>query len=315
VTGPVIKASRNNKGAFLKAVDAEMKGMVKDLKNSVNRQLFSDGSGTLTETNTSTATVNILVDSTKFLKVGMMVEIILASDHTATPLMAAQAITAITAGTSFTVGTLDTAGLADIVVLQGTVDNDLWGLQAIVSASNPSSGNFGGINRSAAGNEFWQASEVSDDTTKFSLLLMQQSIDTADIEGEGDIGLIVTSHAAKRRYGDDLVNNKRYPAGGEITLDGGFKALEFNGIPLVADKDAHTTGDPDLTNAMYFIDTNSMFFIEMNGWEWMDKDGATLARITDRDSYEATLFRYFNLVSDQPNANVKLIGNEAIAFA
>jgi hypothetical protein len=43
VSGPVIAATKNNKGAFLKALETEMKYLMQDTKRAFNRQLHGDG--------------------------------------------------------------------------------------------------------------------------------------------------------------------------------------------------------------------------------------------------------------------------------
>ena len=43
VSGPVIAATKSNKGSFLRALDSEMKGVTKDTRRAFNRQLHSDG--------------------------------------------------------------------------------------------------------------------------------------------------------------------------------------------------------------------------------------------------------------------------------
>jgi hypothetical protein len=43
ITGPTVAATRDNAGAFVKAIDAEIQGLVMDFKRSFNRQLHSDG--------------------------------------------------------------------------------------------------------------------------------------------------------------------------------------------------------------------------------------------------------------------------------
>ena len=308
ITGPTIAASRNQRGAFVKAVDSEMKGLVKDLKQSINRQIFRDGSGTMTQcaaTTPSSATVE--VSSTKYLKPGQVVDIIDESTTTNTNIVGGDSNTVVSVTDADTV-VLTTAvntTTDEAIVLEDTYNLDLWGLEAIVNTANPEPGNFGGIDRDS--NTFWQGNIVGPATaTTLTLLLMQQAVDESDIQGEGDVGLIITDHSIKRTYGSLLVADKRYPPGGEITLDGGYKALEFNGTPVVADKDAGLTETPALLERMYFLDLTSLFFITMGDWDWMDQDGAVLSRVSGEDAYEAVLFRYFNMVSDRPNANTAL---------
>jgi hypothetical protein len=43
VSGPVIAATKSNKGAFLKALETEMKYLMQDTKRAFNRQLHGDG--------------------------------------------------------------------------------------------------------------------------------------------------------------------------------------------------------------------------------------------------------------------------------
>lgn len=45
LTGPTIKAAKSNEGAFLRAVESEMKGVTLDLKKKLNKMLWGDGTG------------------------------------------------------------------------------------------------------------------------------------------------------------------------------------------------------------------------------------------------------------------------------
>jgi len=45
VSGPTIAASRDAKGAYAKAIDYEMKGLIKDISKDCNRQLWGCGFG------------------------------------------------------------------------------------------------------------------------------------------------------------------------------------------------------------------------------------------------------------------------------
>ena len=308
VTGPTIKASRSQRGAFVKAVDSEMKGLVKDLRQSINRQIFRDGSGTLTQAGATTPTsTSVTVSNTKYLKAGQIIDVIDESSTANTNIVNgdSNSVVSVTSSTVFVAGTTMSTTTDEAIVLEDTYNLDLWGLEAIVNTGNPEPGNFGGIDRTS--NTFWQGNIVGPATVgALTLLLMQQAVDESDIQGEGDIGLIITDHPIKRTYGSLLVADKRYPPGGEITLDGGYKALEFNGTPVVADKDAGLTETPALLERMYFLDLTSLFFITMGDWDWMDRDGAVLTRVSNEDAYEAVLFRYFNFVSDRPDVNTAL---------
>jgi len=318
VTGPTIRASRNDKGGFIRAVDSEMRGVTRDLRQSVNRQILRNGDGELTECGVTAAATTVVVQSTKYLQVGMIIDIVTRSTGVAIANGDSVAVVTIIDATSFTVALAVTTAATESVFLEDTFGDDMWGLQAIINTANPPlfSGNqanpsfLGGIDRTA--NAFWTGSLTTHSGTFAgaggnALDQMQLTIDTADIRTESEVNLLITSHAIKRDYASVLESLRRYPPGGEITLSSGYKALEFNGMPLVSDKDLETLSDGTTSARIYFVDTSTMWIAHMGDWDWMQEDGAILNRVNGRDAYEAILFRYFNLVTDQPNANAALI--------
>jgi len=320
ITGPTIRSSRNNKGAFIRAVDSEMRGVTKDLRQSLNRQILRNGDGELTECDATSGGTTVNVNSTKYIKVGQIIDII--DQSAGTPISNGDSIAVLTvpSATTFTVAAAVATTTDEIVVLEDTHGDDIWGLEAIINSANPPvrSGNqaatslFGQIDRTTAGNDFWHGTLVTHTGTfggsaGNALDQLQETIDTADIATDSDVNLIITSHALKRSYASVLEALRRYPPGGEITLSSGYKALEFNGMPLVADKDAQTLSDGSAFERVYFVDTSTMWIAHMGDWDWMDLDGAVLSRVQGRDAYEAVLFRYMQLVSDQPSANAALI--------
>ena len=79
-----------------------------------------------------------------------------------------------------------------------------------------------------------------------------------------------------------------------MELESGFRALEYNGQPLVPDKDC-----PD--KHMFFLDTSVMSFQKKGDWDWMDMDGAIWSRVTNKEAYEATIVLESNLVTGARN--------------
>src|SRR3990167_3634491 len=66
ITGPLMRSSQSDKASFVRAVDAEMKGITTDLKRDVNRQCWGDGTGRIAgfsgagvSSNTATVLVNL----------------------------------------------------------------------------------------------------------------------------------------------------------------------------------------------------------------------------------------------------------------
>jgi hypothetical protein len=106
--------------------------------------------------------------------------------------------------------------------------------------------------------------------------------------------LIISDHSLRDAYAALVVADKRYV--NTMKLDGGFSALEYNGLPWVADADCPA-------NTVFFVDTNHLEIMQMSDWSWMDRDGAVLSRVADADAYEAVLYWYADLTSDSPKAH------------
>jgi len=346
IDGPVIAASRNDPGAFTTAVDAEVKGMIKDVKRDMNRQLFSDGGGRLARITAGAVSTTQTVDSPggfmptfatigknsnggKYLRPGMLVAIFpnaagagsgfqVTSILTVTQATSAAAATFTTASITTTTGDFlvraSRAGLVSSTDQKSTaIGKEIMGLRGIIADSNPGSegpgtpgtafqrGAGGGLqNIVVSGNAFW-TSFVNDGggaLRSLNLDIMQEAQNQADILGDGEIKLIVTTHAvALRKYAGLLTVNKRFV--NKMELDGGFKALEFNEIPLVWDKDAPP-------GYMWFLDKDTFAIYRMSDFFWLDQDGAVLARLADKDAFQATLALYADLGTTSRNRHAVL---------
>ena len=124
---------------------------------------------------------------------------------------------------------------------------------------------------------------------------MDKMFDKVEENAGKDYGpdLILTTRAIRREYKELLDTDRRHV--NTMTLDGGWKALEFNGIPLTVDDDA-------IDGEMYFLTTKDIQIYRMSDYDWMSKDGAVLARISGVDAYEAVLFRYAEMGLSRRNS-------------
>ena len=128
--------------------------------------------------------------------------------------------------------------------------------------------------------------------------LMQQMFDKIEIKAGKDYGpdMILTSHAIRREYLDYMENRRRDV--NTMTLDGGFKAIDYNGVPFTVDDDA-------IDGEIYFLTLKDFQLYRMSDYDWMDKDGAILSRLTGYDAYEAVLYRYAELgINNRQNQGV-----------
>ena len=316
VSGPAMFSMKSDAGSFVRAVDSEVKGMVRDLSNDMNRQAFSNGSGALT-LGTAIEPIGettIAVASTKYLRVGMKIDMITDRTVSATGQSLSNVeITAVNPSTNtFTVGapgvSVATTAANSVVARHGSYLNEMYGLDAVINDGNPYSSvgvanTYGNIDRTVAANSWWQANRLAQAGAAISLDIMEQGIDAGELAGDGETTLILTDYVQYRKYAALLIPDKRFPTanGQEIDLDGGFKALTYDGVPVVKDKDAPAQN-------MWFLDEPSLMLFVLADFQWMDKDGSILSRVLNQDNYEATLFAYIQLGCEHCNRQTVISG-------
>lgn len=301
LSGPAMKSTRNSEGAFVRLLESEMKGIARDLKSDVNRQLFGDGSGVLATCASASDATTITVDSTAKLRVGMKVDILVKATGATTAGVVGTTITGITSATVFTVGTgvatFGSIGSTYSVYRNGARNLEMMGLNGIVSASDPAGGALQGL--AVASYPIWKANVLANGGTARAITetLMQQAMDTTEQAGAGKTSALFTTFGVRRAYMALLKTNQQFV--NEQEFKGGFKALSYNGLPLIPDKDCQA-------KTIYFIDEDSLKFYELADWDWMDEDGAVLSRVSNKDAYEATMYKYAELGCSSRNANTIL---------
>lgn len=309
VSGPTIEASKDDKGAIVRALESEIKGITEDMKKEVNYQFFNDGSAVRALVNGDPGTeVTLTLDTpgTRWLQEGMLVDFFdPAAGTTRTPTSGSY-IASISSATACKMNTAAVSGVADNdwVIRLGaragattllTDSYEMMGLKGIID-----DGTYVTTleNLSRTTYPHWNCSISSTDSNggtlrDVTLDLIQAQITAVEANG-GKTNLIISDHALRDAYAALVVADKRYV--NTMKLDGGFMALEYNGIPWVADADCPI-------NTVFFIDTDHLQIMQMSDWSWMDRDGAVLSRVANSDAYEAVLYWYADLTTDKPKAH------------
>jgi hypothetical protein len=288
-----IKLSERQPGVFLRLLEAETKGMVLDLRKDVNRQGFGNQLGTLANI-TADGANTVTVDTVQFLRVGMTIDMVLnASPWTA--VATARQITAINSATRvITYSGADITATASYMITRSTsVTNEINGLANIIANTagpGPAAGILHGVDPSSPANVWWNSSVVDAGGNPFSEDQGQQLVDRVGSTGQAEVELILTTRGIRRRYVNTLKSQKRFNDSDSVTLRGGFKAILFNEMPMVFDDDCPK-------GLMYFLNADAMMWVYLDagedgkgGWNWVDDDGAILARAVDRtDNFDAYL--------------------------
>jgi len=315
VSGKAIAATRSNKGAFLRALEAEMKYVMTDTKRGLNRQLNGDGTGALAywtgADDTSPATVDDnLGNGTTQLGVGAVTcDLIDASDNSTkvgnSIVVTRGAVSTATTSVSWT-GTVSGSADGDYLVLEDTLGEEMTGIQGVISDANPTllTGGLHGL--PVATYPDWKAIVIGDDSAKVDLTfpLLQQLVSRIVSESAIDESELKMFHChpAMRDTYVKLCQDERvfYNV---MKLDGGWEAVTYNGKPIVADTQCRR-------NAIFAIAPSSLSLMQMAPLDFMDKDGSVFYRISggDVDAYGATAFVYQELGCKARNQNGLLKG-------
>lgn len=310
LTGQVIAAMKSDAGSFTRAIDSETKGAVRDSRRDVNRQVMGTSDGKIATCGTTTAaTLVVLATATSDVQmrqfhVGQRVDIgTLAAPTTVASSAIISAID--TTNKTLTIDQAVTTTGSHFVFNQGSGGDstsnggqkELTGLQTIVD----STGTLFNVNPSTTPS--WSATEMTNAGTDRAPTeqLFAQAIHNVEIAGNGTIKAFVTSAGVHRNFANQLTAQKRFV--GSIDLKGGYKALEIcaGGSPVALWWERDCPAKTALG-----LDWEHLTQHEMSDWEWMDEDGAVLSRVSGADAYEAVLFKYHELTTDERNAHVKV---------
>ena len=128
--------------------------------------------------------------------------------------------------------------------------------------------------------------------------LMQQAVAKSEVDGDGEISLVVCDHDMWITYGNLMAPNQRFQ---DLIkkMDGGFRYLDFMGIPVVPDKDCDS-------NKMFFCDMSVLELLEHGDYDWMDLDGSIIKWNAGYDQWQAVLVKDMNLGCGNCNRQVVL---------
>lgn len=306
VTGPMIKASANDKGSFVRQAAHELEMGYKDLSSDVNRQLSWDGTADLARCNASAGPTTSIVakgredgePALKFLDVGMVIDIYSGS----TPVATGVEITAIsgsaTASTAtLTLGTNVTVTADDVIVRSGAYNNEVQGLLTQLDGGTTTV-----FNITRADYPITQGNIVDLNGAALSLDSLKQLHNLIRQRGGGKLSSVYSDHDSERMYDKLLTADKRYV--NTVKGDGAFASkdqsyLEFAGVSWVADKDC--------PKRIFMLSQDCIEKMVLCEMEFADETGSMYIAQTSADSFEVRIRQFFNLFNCQAAATGALV--------
>ncbi len=293
ISDKAIRASSDSNGAFVNLLQAEMEGLIRASKFNFGRMLYGDGSGTLCKVSAVSGN-ELTVDSVKNVMEGMVVDVIGNTGKTA--VVSARRIVDVdrdgkklTLNGAALTGTV-TAG--DFLTVQGSYNKELTGLGAIFGDSEK----LYGLTR--ASNKWLTPYKKTAAT--LSDVIIQNAIDTLEEVAGSQADFIVCSGGVKRAYQDYLITNRTNID--VMNLQGGYKAISYNGIPVVSDRFVPA-------GTMYILNTADFHLHQLCDWRWLESDdGRIIKQVPNKPVYNATLVKYADLICDRPIGQAMISG-------
>ncbi len=287
ITDKAIRASASNEGAFINLLDESMEQVVKSAAFNFSRMLFGDGSGLLGTIESGTMPTYKVTNVQNF-ETGMYVDVY-------TPSSSVHARGIKIGDVDYVNSTIHLESSISApegykLYLRGSKDLELTGLGLIFSEKP-----IYGVYRTK-GSPLVPYMTTCEELTENEI---QKAIDSVEMTTGSKIDLIICSWGVRRKL-YDILSKYRYTD--SVVLDGGVRAITFNGIPVVADRFCPK-------GTMYLINTNDFALHQLCDWQWLEsEDGSILKQVPTKPVFTATLVKYADLMCYNPGGQAMISG-------
>lgn len=289
VSNATIQASKRDETSYIRALTSEVKGLTTDLQNYMRRTSLGDGSGKLGTFAVNTAVTTLSVNDVRLFFIGQVIDIVDSDGVTVD--VTARIIEDIDYSnkTIKISGAAVTTAAGDFAVNTGALNLEPLGLAAIISNTKT----LQNLNPATYG--WWKANILGNGGTGRPITEphIRSLMDRIDIVSGKNVQWLAGSHGIRAAYEALLSSHKRFV--NTMDLDGGYKAIEFDSLPLIVDRYMPSgkiwAGNWDDLGLYY---TSQLAF--------MDEDGSMFSRVPNKPAYEATAFCYETMVCHARNA-------------
>lgn len=293
ISDKAVRASANNIGAFVNLLSDEMEGLVKASSFNLGRMLYGDGTGLLAIAS-SVSGKTVTCDKVNNLIEGMLIDVYKSDAKSNTSPLKVVYVDRVNKTFTYECSADVTIAQNDKFYVQGSKDFEISGLGRIFDSAQDT---IYGVSKTTYP---WLKPFTSTSEKEISDIAIQEAIDFLDMNVDSQINFITCSSKVRRAYQEYLGAYRRNI---DITeLEGGYKTITHNGIPVVADRFV----DDD---TMYLLNTNDFTLHELCDWKWLEgEDGRILKQNQGYPTYSATLVKYAELICDKPCGQAKISG-------
>lgn len=296
ITDKALRASRTSEGAFVNLLNSEMDSLVKSASLTMGRMLFGDGSAKVGTVQEVMGSNTYRLDDVQCIVEGMALDAYNASDVYLESVSGRRVTfvdraekTITLDGTNISSGSI---GQNYMFYVTGSKNYEMSGLKTLFGTAP-----LYGLSRPA---NPWLAPYMKTEVGELTENILQTTLDELEQRTGDKVNFIVCSLGVRRAIAEKF---KRYQHSVDtMALNGGFTALSYNGIPIVADRFCPA-------GTMYLLNTNDFKIHQLCDWEWLeDESGHVLKQVPGKAVWTATLVKYAELMCDKPQGQAMLSG-------
>ena len=288
ISDKAIRSSSNAQGSFVNLLDEELEGLVRSASYNLSRMLFGNGTARLAKV-VSTSGKDVTVDDASLFTEGMIVDL---TDTDSIMHEAGLIVSSVDrAANKITVNKTLTSVENYIFYAGGSKNIEISGLSTLFDSP---------ILYGIARNTNAWLKPYTKEVSEFTEAEIQLAIDAVEENSGGKVNFIMCSWGVRRALIDLLKAGRSVVE--TIDLEGGYKALSFNGIPVVVDRFCPK-------GTMYLLNTDDFVLHQLCDWEWLeDEDGKILKQVPGKPVFSATLVKYAELMCVRPCGQARLTG-------
>lgn len=288
ISDKALRASANNEGAFVNLLNDEMQSLIKSANFNFGRMLFGDGSGFVAMV-FGIATYNkVTLETVNGVAEGMILDFYTAQGEPIPEVMGRKILKVDREDKAVY---LDGADLNSTILplgssafIQSSHGYEITGLKAIFEGE----GNLYGVSRDIS----LMKPYIMEDAEEINENIIQTAIDTIEQNAGSKVNCIICSWGVRRALAEYFRSFK--VAMPTIEFAGGFTAMSFNGIPVIADRFCPA-------GTMYLLNTDDFKLHQLCDWQWLQgEDGKILKQVPGKPVYTATLVKYAELMCERP---------------
>ena len=282
ISDKAMRASKNSEGAFVDLVNAEMEGLVTSAKANFSRMLYGDGNGYIGLI-IKTEDSKLYVDNIGRIYEGMAVDIrsntmVVEGGENVTVASVDYANGCITLSQTVS-GTL----VGKFVYIHGAYGNEITGFKALFGTDD-----IYGLSREGEGYltpSTFNVTSITEAEIAEKISFLEQYYNRRPI-------MILCSYTTRAAIAAALAESRMQV--NTTVLQGGYSAVLFDGIPVVADRYCEDDN-------IYLLNTDDFCIAQLCDWSWLeDEDGKILKQVPGKAAYSATLVKYAELICKKP---------------